>query len=231
MNAGLRVLVMIVVAALATGLSAAAILQVGDVFHLTDEVAKLGGGNISSADQQTLNAARTEVAHRNMAVWGGLAGAILGGFYALALGGLRRVGARLVIGIIVGIVLAGALGAVAGFQSVSLHETFKAKLSGTDAIPEFQVMLMHAATWGLIGLGVGLAGGLCTRRIGLQPVLTSMLVAGLLGALGGMAFPIVCGVAVPLANVSLPLPEPGTGRLIWLGLPSLLIGIGLGRVA
>ena len=65
-NAGVRVFVMIVVAALATGLSAAAIHRVGDVFQLPEELAKIGGGNISPKDQQAVNAGRTEIGRQRV---------------------------------------------------------------------------------------------------------------------------------------------------------------------
>uniref|UniRef100_A0A7C2K0N7 Uncharacterized protein n=1 Tax=Schlesneria paludicola TaxID=360056 RepID=A0A7C2K0N7_9PLAN len=226
---GLRILVMIVVAGLAAGLSSVAIQRTGEVFAMPEKFASFSGGNISTEDQQAADRARSEQTRQNTTVWVGLAGAILGGLCALATGCLQRAGKRIAVGLLAGLVLGGGLGAAAGFESVTLFQSFKASLAGQADIPEHLVMLMHGVTWGLIGGGIGLAAGLCAPRLRVQSVLTAGLVGGLLGCVGGAAFPLVCGVAAPLANTALPLPEAGTERLIWLGFPSVLVGIGLGR--
>jgi hypothetical protein len=56
-----------------------------------------------------------------------------------------------------------------------------------------------------------------------------MLVAGVAGLLGGAVYPIVAGMVLPLADPSLPIPEESGSRLLWLGLPAVLMGLSLGR--
>jgi hypothetical protein len=218
---------MVLVAALAAGVSVAAIEAVGERFELPDKFARIAGGNLSNEDQLALDTARTEVAQRNAAVWLGLTGGLAGALFATTLGGFHRAGSRVILGVIGGAVLAGGLGALAGFQCVGLFESQRAQ---QNVLGEEQIMMLHGLTWGLVGLGLGAGAGLSRPHLKMNTLVMSILVAGLLGGLGGVAFPIVCGMVAPLVNVALPLPEAGTGRLIWIGLPLLLAGLGLSRL-
>jgi len=57
------------------------------------------------------------------------------------------------------------------------------------------------------------------------------LVIGLAAMIGGCLFSIVAGILFPAVNSSLPIPyfEPNAGRILWLSMPSVLMGLGVGR--
>jgi hypothetical protein len=224
---GVRIPVMLVAAAIAAAASLAAIERVGEVYQVPDEI-KNQGGNLSAEAQAAANAANFAALSGNATLWLGISGAILAGLLALTTGLLRRAGARSLAGLAAGIVLGAGAGALAGYLAVSVHGSMLAAKTGND-LPEHQVMMLHGLTWGLVGLGVGLACGLSGPRFSGKSLVMTLLVGGVMGCLGGVAFSIVAGVAAPLANSSLPIPEAGSGRMIWIGLSSVLMGLGLGR--
>lgn len=228
MHPVVRIVVMMLVAAAGTAASLAVIDAVGPVYEIPKKFMN-SGGNLSREDQAAANAAKLATNRSNAVVWIAIIGAILGGLFPLALGLLRRAGLRTILGVIAGIVVGAALGAAAGYSAVTLHHSMLSALEGSTDLPESQVMTLHAVTWGLIGCAIGLACGLATPRVQGIAVLKMIVIAGVLGCLGGAAFPLVAGIKAPLVNSSLPVPEPGEGRVIWIGLSSLLLAIGIGR--
>lgn len=227
-HCGIRnLLVMAIVAVLTTAISVAAVQRVGDVFQLSGRLAEIGPGNISSQDQQALNLAYSGQARKNAMVKVALVGAITGMVFGVVLGGLRRTRLGMFVGGACGLLFPSILGSVAGFLAVAQYELCKAGLRGTDSIPEERMMLMHAITWGLVGVGIGLVCGLSTVRTRAVAVISSLFRGGLLGMVGGAGYSVLCGMVAPMANTSLPLPEPGVAQWVWIGLPSLLLAVGL----
>jgi hypothetical protein len=101
--------------------------------------------------------------------------------------------------------------------------------SNQSGLSDHQLLLMHASTWLVVGLGVGLGVGCGARERRGRSAAAAMFTAGVAGLIGGVLYLFLAGVAVPLADPSVPVPEGGLNRLLWLGLPSILIGLTLGR--
>ncbi|NQV23333.1 MAG: hypothetical protein HQ518_03105 [Rhodopirellula sp.] len=223
-----RFLGMIVAGAVATSLAYTAVAGVGDVHLLPEEFMNLGGMP-TPEEMAAANAAQFATNTGNAMVWLGITGAILGGVLALATGLLRRAGMGIVIGTVAGILAGGGLGYLAGNLAVSNHASLQVSVNGPSSQLEQQIMVLHGITWGIIGVGVGVGAGLARRTITVRSLLVSVIVAGTMGCVAGGVFPIIAGVAAPLENAVLPVTAHGTGRIIWMGLASLLIAGGLGR--
>ena len=208
-----------------------AIGQTGEVFQLPPELAKLGKGYIPGADEQKqIGAGNVVLYYKHSSLWIGIAGGIAGGLFGLTLGMMRRSSAAILLGTLGGILLGGAFGAAGGPLAVYIGETTIAKLRQSgQSIPEQYSMMMHGATWLLVGLGVGLGTGLGATRKRFGFSLGSMLIAAIAGAFGGALYPFVVAVTMPAVDVSMSIPKGDLNRLVWLGLPGVLMGLALGR--
>jgi hypothetical protein len=226
-----RVIALGVVGALAAVVAHFAISRMTNVFQLPTELATLGRGQIPGAeDQRRIMAAKLVVFTRHSALWLGTAGLVLGGATGLALGLFRRSAGSLWCGAVGGALAGGLAGSAAGPMAVYLERQMTSRLaSDQSGLSDHQLMLMHASTWLVLGLGVGLGVGFGARERRGRSAAAAMLTAGVAGLIGGVLYLFLAGVAVPLADPSLPVPTGDMNRLLWLGLPSILIGLTLGR--
>jgi len=219
---------MIIAGGVATALCSGAIAAVGEIYPTPPEVLNLGGSP-TEAERTAAAVAQRAVNAGNAMVWLGTSGAILAGVLALGSGLTQRAGLNTAVGVLVGILAGGGLGVLAGKLAVSYHASIAATLIGATSKAEQQFMAMHGMTWGLIGLGTGLGCGLSRQSIEAKSVIVSVIVAGVLGCIAGGVFPIILGVTVPLVSSATPIAAEGVGRVIWIGLTSILIAVGLGR--
>lgn len=226
-----RALVLGAVGLAAAGLAHLAISGIGEVFQLPPELAALGvGGPPGPEDQQRISAANLVNRYWHSAFWVGATGAIFAGVFGLTLGMFRRSRSSILAGLTGGVVLGGLFGAAAGLLAVYIDRLLQTNVpEGQLTVPEHMLFVLHAATWTLVGLGIGLGTGLGAATNRWRTAAASMLVAGAAGLLGGVLYPILAGVALPLADTSKAVPEEIWNRLLWLGLPSVLIGLALGR--
>lgn len=226
-----RSAVLAIVALLAAGLAYLAIGGIGEVFRLPPELAKLGaGGPPPPEDQARLSAGNLVLRYKHSALWLAATGAILGGLFGLTLGAFRRSRISWIAGLAGGLVFGTLLGAVGGLLAVYIDRLLQTNMpQGELTAPEHMVIAMHAATWTVIGLGLGLGTGLGVPIRRARSAAMAMLVAGLAGTVGGGLYVLLAGFALPLADASQPVPGGDWNRLLWLGLPSLLIGLALGR--
>lgn len=226
-----RALILAAIGLVAGAVAAKSITAIGDVFSLPEELAALGRGAIPGAeDQRRIAAGNAVLQSRHMALWLGTAAAILGGSFGLTLGLFRRSGAALLRGLTLGAALAGVCGAGAGLLAVSMDRWHHAHLpKGELAVSDVRIMLMHGVAWFVIGAGCGLGAGLGAVTGRGRTACGGMFVVALAGALGGAIYPVLAGLALPLADPSLPLPDVGTARLLWFCLPAALMGLVLGR--
>ena len=93
-----------------------------------------------------------------------------------------------------------------------------------------KTMIVQSGMLGLTGLavGLGIALALFRRRL-LVTCAGGCLLGGLLAA---FLFPIVASMLLPQLNTEFLMPDPGIGRLLWIGLSAGLIGAtltGLGK--
>jgi hypothetical protein len=220
-----------VVGALAAFIAHSAISRMANVFELPTELAALGRGQIPGPeDQRRIMAGQLVVFAKHSALWLGTAGLLLGGAIGLVLGLFRRSAGSVWRGAIGGALVGGLFGSAAGPLAVYLERHMTSRLaSNQSGLSDHQLLLMHASTWLVVGLGVGLGVGCGARERRGRSAAAAMFTAGVAGLIGGVLYLFLAGVAVPLADPSVPVPEGGMNRLLWLGLPSVLIGLTLGR--
>lgn len=228
LNPLVRLVGMVIGGLAATGISYAVVASVGELHHLPPELLA-PTGTPTPEELDAIDAAGVVAETQNAMGWLAITGAIFGGVLTLVSGLLRRAGKGIAIGIVAAILAAGGLGYLSGNLAVSNFEASKPPNSDNALSPEHRTMLMHGISWGLIGLGVGVGCGLARPKIEPKPILVSVLVAGVMGCVAGGVFPIVLGVAAPLESSINPVPISGVGRIVWMGLASLLIAAGLGR--
>jgi hypothetical protein len=128
------------------------------------------------------------------------------------------------------------VGPVAGFVAAAiavLAGTAGAALMDSVRLPDHRLvktMILQCAMLGVLGLGVGVAMAAMLFRASLwKNCIAGCLLGGLLAA---FLFPILAAVLMPRMNTEFLIPEPGVGRLLWVGLPASLIGLsvtGLGK--
>ncbi|MEJ7592332.1 MAG: hypothetical protein WKF77_12345 [Planctomycetaceae bacterium] len=213
-------------------LSWKAIELIGEVFVLPPDLAALASGQAPPPDVQAKVAAVTrDIDIKNAAIWMGTAGAILGILFGLTLCLCRRLGLssiRMILVMVVSGTLSGAVAGVAGYWINAVSRQNMA--AGATSPPEQFTLLVHSATWMIVGLGIGMGIAMGGRRSGRSRI-ESMVVIGLVGMVGGCLFPIVAGILLPTVNSTWPIPplEPAAGRILWLSLPSVLMGLAIGR--
>lgn len=225
----LRVVACGLAALLAAFLARTTVNAIGEVFQLAPDMAAIGSAqNVSTEDQDRYFAARLSIQSRNATVWLGTAGAILGGLLGLALACFQRPVGKALIGVICGALGAAAGGAAGGYLSVMLEHVYRTRIAEA-VVPETATMLWPAAAWLMVGAGSGLGTAFGAAGVRLRTILGTSMVAMVAGALGGAIFPFVAGVALPLANTALTFPDEPGSLLLWLSLPSVLIGLAIGR--
>lgn len=227
----LRIIVLAAVGVGAATLANVVISRIGVVFTLPPELARLGIGQIPGADdQRRITAGNLLLQYEHAALWLGTAAALTGGLFGLTLGLFRRSASAIGRGVICGALLGGACGAAAGPLAIYLDHTVHANMpEGQLVVSDVHIMLMHGATWLTVGLGCGLGAGLGAAVKRRRTALAGMVVVGIASLLGGAVYPVVVAMTLPLSDPSLPVPEPGSGRLLWLALPAGLMGLALGR--
>jgi hypothetical protein len=226
-----RVIVIAAVGGLAAMLAHFAISRMTDVFHLPPELTGLGGGNVPGADDQArLIAGQQVLFYKHTSLWLGSAGAILGALFGLALGVFRRSAGSVWRGIIGGMLLGGLFGAAAGPLAVTVERRLDSRLAPNQAhVPDHQLILLHAATWLVVGAGVGIGVGLGAPARRVRHAAMSMLLCAIAGTMGGTLYLFLAGIVCPLADTTVLIPTGASERLLWLALPSSIMGLVLGR--
>jgi hypothetical protein len=167
---------------------------------------------------------------KHAALWIGSAGSIVGLLFGVTLGIMRRSRTSVVTGALGGLILGCALSACAGLVANCLGENVIARVrSEKNDVPVQYAMLLHGATWLVVGLGIGLGTGLGATKKRFSFAIGSMFMGGIAGAAAGAFYPFVASVAMPFVDPSLTIPEGDLNRLVWLGLPIVFIGLTLGR--
>jgi hypothetical protein len=209
----------LILAALAALLAWGVLGIVDPVFELPDHLRDLSG-NAPEEQQNELMAASVDTNNNNATFGLVLLASTLGLFLTVAELTFRRERLRAIWGGLLAILIAGAIavggGCLGAFLSLS-------PLLPDDALT--RTMIVQGVTWGVVGLGVGLAVGLPILRV---PLMMTCAVSGMLGGLfAGLIFPITASVLLPNLRTQILMPDPGIGRLLWLGLASGLIALTL----
>ena len=205
---------------------------IGEVFTLPTDLASLGFGSIPSPeDQARLASATLEMNLKNAAIWIGTIGAVLGLSFSMAVCVFRRTGISSIWTMFATVFFGALFGIAAGAVGIWLQRIARQNMEpGGTSPPEQFILLMHGAMWLICGLGIGL--GLSLRSpTPWRTRLESAVVIGLAGMVGGCLFPVLAGIFFPAVNSSGPIPliDPSAGRILWLTLPALLMGLAIGR--
>ena len=213
-------------------LSWKAIEAIGEVFVLPADLAGLAFGQVPPPEVQAKVVAATFAANiRNAALWMGTVGAVLGTMFGLTICLSRRLrlsSIRMMSSTVLGGTLFGVLAGVAGVWVNTVSRQNMA--AGATSPAEQIILLMHSATWLIAGFGIGIGIALGGRQPGRSRI-ESTVVIGLVGMVGGCLFPIVAGLLFPSVSSTWPIPplDPTAGRILWLSLPSVMMGLAIGR--
>lgn len=212
-------------------LSVQVIERIGEVFVLPPDLASLGFGQVPPPEVQAkLAAAVFFNTVGNAAIWMGSVGAILGicFFTAIAIsGGIAGSRLRMIIAVVSATAVFAAMAGVLGGW---LDSIVRRNMSmGATSPSEQVVVLVHGIVWLVVGLGIGIGFTLGVRQQ-MRTRLESIVIIALFGMFGGCLFPIVAGVLLPAVNSggSIPGLDPSEGRILWLNLPSVLMGLAVG---
>lgn len=222
-----------IVGLIAAVLSLIAIRQTGRVFELPNDLLNmkfLEGRNQSPEVMQRFYDGLIELNYKHAALWIGIAGSIVGVLFGLALGVMRGSRASIVSGALGGLILGCLLSACGGLVANCLGENIVSQVRKEKTeVPAHYAMLLHGATFLVVGLGIGLGTGLGATKNRIAAALSSMVMAGIAGAAGGAFYPFVASLAMPFVDPSLTIPEGDFNRMVWLGLPFVSMGLALGR--
>jgi hypothetical protein len=146
------------------------------------------------------------------------------------LGLMRRSRESMLIGALCGLLIGFAVSVGSGLIANCMGENvIKVVHYEKKVVPEQYMILLHATTWLIVGLGVGFGTGLGSISNRMGNALKSMLLCGIAGAAGGAIYPVVLTVAFPLVDSMATIPPDETLRVIWIAIPSALMGLVLGR--
>lgn len=217
----------------ASVLAAAAIQQTGRVFELPKALLQeklLQGRNQSADILKRFYEGRVLLDYKHAALWIGTAGTIAAVLFGLTLGVMRHSRTSILVGTLGGLLVGAIFSACGGIVSNYLSENVLSpiRLERTE-VPLPYIMLLHGATWLIVGGGIGLGTGLGVTQNRLVFALGSMVMGGIAGAAAGAFYPFFTSAAMPLVNPSLTVPEEFLNRLVWIALPVVCIGCTLGR--
>jgi len=222
-----------VVGLVAGGIGVALMNNTGEVFVLPKELRDLSAGRFPSGEEQERIVAGYLVAgYKNTALWMSMIGAVLGGLVGLAAALLRSSKSQVLVATVVALVVGGAFGGLSGLTAVKAEAMAQAGKAETELnLPEHYVLMLHAATWCVMGLGVGLGVGLFRQPRTPSRIAEAAIITGLAGMVAGVLFPVLGGIIFPATDPTLavPIDQDPTGRFFWGMLPGAIIGFAAGR--
>lgn len=229
-----RILLFGVVGIVAGLLGVFVIHGIGEVFRLPKELAALGIGGIPGPEAQAkIVAGNAVLKYKHFALWFGVVGAMWAGLFGLITSQSGSSGNRLpsrVIFIVKAVVLGAVIGALGGlisnFADIQIHKNIPA---GQLSAPEHWFFVLHGITWLVVGAGVGLGAGTGSAGNRFTDIILCSTVTASAGMLGGILYPLLAAFILPAADVTMPIPDDTSARLLWMELPALLIALALGR--
>ena len=231
-----RILLFGVVGIVAGLLGVFVIHGIGEVFRLPKELVALGiGGPPGPEAQAKIVAGNAVLKYKHFALWFGVVGAMWAGLFGLIASRSGSSGNRLpsrVMVIVKAVVIGGVMGALGGllsnFGDIQIQENTPA---GQLSAPEHWIFILHGITWLVVGAGVGLGAGTASAGNRFADIILCSIVTASAGMLGGILYPLLAAFILPAADVTMPIPDDTSARLLWMELPALLIGLALGRQA
>lgn len=149
--------------------------------------------------------------------------AIAGGVFGIALSLIGNNRCSLSTRGIAGVVWGTVWGAASGFLGAMAFGAIEKAGSETfGPVEAIQAGLAHGSAWAIFGAGLGLMFG------GYRRLLSQMVQGTIIGAIGGLLGGIgfsAAGVLIPSHATHLFLPTDVTVRMLWLGIPFVLIAL------
>jgi hypothetical protein len=170
-------------------------------------------------------AAMARRAALNLATIMALSGGFLGVGMALAEGVRRRPVVRVSLAVFAAAAAGGCAGIAAGWCSERMFE-LPDLLKLDEWTRGSRDLVVQAACWGLIGLGVG--AGLTLSGWRRAPSLVGGALGGLFSALPYSMISAVVGIFVPAGETVGLVPSSTANRLLWLVIAAVCIGTGIG---
>ena len=205
---------------------------IGQVAALPPDLSSLAFASAPSPeDLLKVPAATLKVNQQNAAVWLGVSGAILGCLLGLLVYLAQRSAGAFLKLLFIPTICGAVAGAAAGAAAVYINHVARQNMNSGATSPSEQITLvMHSVTWLTLGLGVGFGIALSRRPV-VGNRFEPAIFTGIAGMAGGCLYPIVAGLFFVAVNSSSPIPylEPAAGRILWLSLPSVLMGLAVGR--
>lgn len=195
-------------------------IQYGTFFTLPEELADTGS-NVSAEVLQKVEAASSAAKEKNLALVASIYGAGLCLLSAIVAGLVAR--GRPLLGGIVGLLAGTVAGAAGGMSDMRIYSALRAAETSTF----LSTITAHASLWCMIALAFGIAVSVATRG---QQAVQLGGVSILMGCIAAVLFPIVAAVVFPTANSELPRPAEAHLNWVWFGMPSILLGLGAGRI-
>lgn len=197
---------------------------VNEWFDIPERLQKIYQPNQEQAEE--IFAATRVAGYKNNALVVGIFGALIAGILGMVGAFRSRSPSKAVTGLLSGIIIGGALGAAGGTLGMALGEQLTGEWPPQGFFPP---AAMHAVYWAFIGCAAGLAVGIPT---GSRTLITKSTFAAVgAGLVFGFLYVFLASFLFPLARSEEPIPVGAWNRLLWTALPTVLIGIAIGRVA
>ena len=185
---------------------------------------------VPSAEQQVVLADEfNKRAAKHCMVWFATAGAILGALVGAGVAVSGKYNKLLVVALPA--VLCALAGLAAGPVSISLAQVVKDNRVGLQP-SDMNIMLMHGATWAILGAAIGLGVGCAASNRAL--LIPRLLGAGVFGGILGGAFMHLPGgllLASTDFSINIPNPEDTVGRMYYFCFPMVFIAFIIGHTA
>ena len=187
------------------------------VFELPEHLRELSG-NAPEAQQKELLEASVVNRNKNATLSLVLLASTLGLFLTVAELCLRRQRLRALWGGLLAVLIAGVVAIGGGIAGAAMFSS-----SILSEYPLAKTMVVQCTMLGVMAIGVGFVVSLPILRLRLLATcVAGSLLGGLLAAL---VFPLMVSVLFPSMRTEVLIPDPGIGRLLWLGLAAGLIGL------
>ena len=201
----------------------AVLIPTSSLFLVVPKITLVSGAPMPPGDPKTAAATRRGVFQR-LAVQGALVGACCGAFLGLGVGLTARSVRGVLVGLLGGLVLTAAFGALGGVALKLVSE------GSALRDPSLRGIAAHAVLWGVLSIGTSLAIGGATRAVANVP--TALLAGVLAGVLGAVLVQVLGESLFMGARTTTPIPggDPhNLVRILWVAAWSVTYGAMLGR--
>jgi hypothetical protein len=194
-------------------------------FELPASVTSGLGSTLTPAQRAAIEAALPARDIKNLSLTVGIFGAATGLLFGIGTGLVRWTKPAIMAGILGGLLSGAVAGALGGTAEYFVENRMR---SLTIFTGEHRVILGHLTGWAIAGLGIGAGASISSRC---RQTIVRCMVAGFAGGLiGGALYVPLVTILVPEIDSEQLIPNAPTGRLIWVALPTIIMGLGIWRI-